>query len=216
MAKYHFSEADKERVKQAVKDLEKDSCGEIVPYFVNSSDRYLEASWYLSVVISSFVVLAIGGLSYFWLLPFSLTPFEVALCVLSGSALGFVIPVLFPSAKRYIISSDRQQERVHQRAMIAFLNEKVFATEERVGVLIFVSRLERSVLVLGDEGINARVKQENWQSVVSDVVTGIKSGDVATGLVNAIGQCKGLLLQNGFVRKSTDYNELDDSLRLEE
>ena len=41
--KYTFTESEKEQVEQAVKDLETVSCGEIVPYFVGSSDDYAEA-----------------------------------------------------------------------------------------------------------------------------------------------------------------------------
>ena len=124
--------------------------------------------------------------------------------------------MILPQSKRLIISRDSQAERVNQRALQAFMNEKVFETEERVGILIFVSKVEHQVMVLGDEGISKKLKPEDWQHVVDEVVKGIKSNEIAKGMVSAIALCKELLLEHGFVRKSTDYNELDDGLRIED
>lgn len=216
MAKYTFTNNEKEQVKQAVKDLETVSCGEIVPYFVNSSDDYAEASWYTAASLSGFVSVLIAVLSYTWKLPFQMTPLEVSLAIFSALVIGFLIPILFPQTRRLIISKDRQSNRVNQRALAAFLDEKVFETEERVGILIFVSRLEHQVLVIGDEGISKKVGHDDWQHVVDEVVSGVKVKAIGDGLVKAIGLCKDLLLKNGFVRKSTDTNELDDGLRIED
>ncbi|HCX23167.1 MAG: hypothetical protein CMB80_15765 [Flammeovirgaceae bacterium] len=216
MAKYTFTETEKEQVKQAVKDLETVSCGEIVPYFVNSSDDYAEASWYTAGILGGGTSAILAVLSYTWLLPMRVTPFEISLFILGAFVVGFLIPVILPQSKRLIISRDSQAERVNQRALQAFMNEKVFETEERVGILIFVSKVEHQVMVLGDEGISKKLKPEDWQHVVDEVVKGIKSNEIAKGMVSAIALCKELLLEHGFVRKSTDYNELDDGLRIED
>lgn len=214
--KYTFTESEKQQVEQAVKDLETVSCGEIVPYFVGSSDDYAEASWYVSTLLSGFTLVLVGVLSYTWMLPFRITPMEVAIVAFVALVIGFLFPLLFPQAKRWIIPKERQAQRVRQRALEAFLNEKVFETEERVGILIFVSRQEHMVLVLGDEGISRKVQIADWQTVVDEVVMGVKANQIGEGLVKAIGICKELLLKNGFVRKSTDTNELDDGLRIED
>lgn len=216
MAKYTFTDTEKEQVKQAVKDLETVSCGEIVPYFVNSSDDYAEASWYTAGIFGAGIASVLAVLSYLWLLPMRVTPLEISLLILGGFIIGFLIPLILPQSKRFIISKERQSERVSQRALQAFMNEKVFETEERVGILIFVSRLEHQVMVLGDEGISKKLKPEDWQHVVDEVVKGIKSNEIAKGMVSAIALCKDLLLEHGFVRKSIDYNELDDGLRIED
>jgi len=214
--KYTFSETEKAQIEQAVKDLETVSCGEIVPYFVNSSDDYAEASWYVSTLLSSFTVVLVGVLSYTWMLPFRFTPLEVAIVAFAAIAIGFLFPLVFSKAKRWIVPKERQEQRVNQRAMEAFLSEKVFETEERVGILIFISRLEHMVLVIGDEGISKKVEQADWQHVVNEVVIGVKANAIGNGLVKAIAVCQELLLKNGFVRKSTDTNELDDGLRVED
>lgn len=216
MSKYTFSAAEKAAVEQAVKDLETVSCGEIVPFFVRASDEYREASWFLSVALAILTAGGIGILSYLWLLPFQITPLEQSLVVIAVAVLGYILPLLFPALKRLLVAKERQALRVQQRAMEAFLSEQVFATEERVGVLIFISRLEHQVIVLGDEGINAKVQADDWQHVVDEVVKGIKAKKIGDGIVAAIALCKELLLANGFTRKASDTNELSDGLRIED
>lgn len=105
---------------------------------------------------------------------------------------------------------------VSLRAKEAFLNEKVFETKERVGILIFISRLEHLVIVLGDEGINEKLASKDWEHIVSLITEGMKKNQIGNGLVNAIDQCKHLLLQHGFARKASDTNELSNELRIKD
>ncbi len=214
MKKFTFTEEQRKQVEEAVKDAERASSGEIVPYFVGSSDDYSEASWYGSAMLGMISSVMIAVLSFYWLLPFEVTPFEVAAFILGSLILGFILPMIFPPLKRWLISDDVKKQRVMQRARQAFLDEKVFQTEDRVGILIFVSRFEHKVLVLGDVGISAKVDESQWKELVSAVITGIKQKQVAEGLVKAIGLGKDLLLKHGFVRKSKSTNELSDELRL--
>lgn len=216
MSKYTFNDSDKEKIKQAVKAAEKETCGEIVPYFVNSSDDYNEASWYLSTLFGLATLIFLGLLSFMWMLPVRLTPLEISLFSVGLMTLGFLVPIVFPVSRRFIISKETQESRVQTRAMDAFLQEKVFETEERVGILIFISRLEHKVIILGDKGINEKVEPHDWEEILQIIINGIKSGEITEGLVEAIDKSKILLLKHGFKRKSSDFNELGDGLRLEE
>ncbi|WP_420317367.1 TPM domain-containing protein [Ekhidna sp.] len=215
MKKYIFTNEEKHQVKEAVQALEKESCGEIVPFFARKSDDYAEVSWHLSALfgISGFGVIAL--LSYTWMLP-ALSFLEVFIMILGLMAIGYFLPILFPILKRILVSEERAMEMISLRAKEAFINEKVYDTKERVGILIYISRLEHVVLVMGDEGINAKVNKEDWENVVNLITDGLKKHKIGDGLVSGINQCKELLLQNGFVRKDTDTNELSDELRIKE
>ena len=81
-------------------------------------------------------------------------------------------------------------------------------------ILIFVSKLEHKVIVLGDEGISRKVSPDDWQDIVDTVVGGIKEKEIGDGLVKAITKCKELLLSHGFKTRSDRPNELSDDLRL--
>ena len=215
MKKYIFTDTEKQQIEEAVVSLEKESCGEVVPFFARKSDDYSEVSWYLATLLGIAGLAVIALLSYTWILP-PLSFIEAFATVVLLMVVGYFLPILFPILKRLTVSEERALEMVSLRAKEAFLNEKVYQTEERVGILIYISRLEHIVLVLGDEGINAKVNEEDWVKVVSLITDGLRNKQIGEGLVNGINHCKDLLLQNGFVRKDTDTNELSDELRIKE
>ncbi len=106
--------------------------------------------------------------------------------------------------------------RVGRRASVAFLEEEVFKTRERTGILIFVSLFERRVVVLGDEGIHRRVKPGEWEGIVADIVAGIRARRPADALIEAIGRCGALLERRGVELRPDDKDELADGLRTRE
>lgn len=215
MKKYLFTEEEKKNVATAVQELEKESCGEIVPFFARRSDEYSEVSWQLACLLG---LLGLGTtvlMSYSWKLP-SISYFELALGILFLMVIGYVLPECFPLIKRAMASPKKQSEMVFLRAKEAFVNEKVYNTKEHVGILIYISRLEHMVVVLGDEAINQKVRQQDWEEVIALTVSGLKHKKIGDGLVNAINHCKMLLLEHGFTRKDSDTNELSDNLRIKD
>lgn len=215
MKKYLFTDQEKENIKAAVKALEKESCGEIVPFFARSSDSYEEASWRVASILGAGGLVVVGALSFSWNLP-SITVLEICIGIIGLMILGYLIPLFFPVLKRLILSKERLLEGVERGARDAFLSEKVYATEEKVGILIYVSRLEHIVIVIGDEGINQKVSPEDWNQVISFITQGLKKKEIGNGLVRGIDHCKKLLLNNGFIRKESDFNELSNELRIKE
>ncbi|GAB4237508.1 MAG: hypothetical protein Tsb0034_12700 [Ekhidna sp.] len=215
MKKYLFTEEEKRQVKAAVEALEKESCGEIVPFFTRKSDDYSEVSWHLAAILGISGMAIFALLSYTWLLP-PISFLEAFIVILVLMIIGYMLPTIFPILKRVFISDERAMEMVSLRAKEAFLNEKVFDTKERVGILIYISRLEHLVMILGDEGINAKVKKQDWENVVGLITEGLRKKEIGEGLVNGINHCKDLLLRNGFERKATDTNELSDELRIKD
>lgn len=76
--------------------------------------------------------------------------------------------------------------RVRRAAELAFERLGIDATRERNGVLIFVVPARRSFVVLGDQGIHARVGQACWDAVVREVGEAFHAGRYADGLLHAI------------------------------
>ncbi len=204
------------RISDAVKDLEGSTAGELVPYYVPQSDSYDEVGWYLATMLGTLAVVIFGLMSYFWLLPFRITPLELAITIFVWMAAGLVVPKLFPQAKRLLISRGKMLDRVSRKSEELFLKEEIFATGDRIGVLLFISQLEHMVIVLGDKGINEKLKAGDWEHVVNTILTGIKNNKLVDGIVAAIGECKQLLLDSGFDNVPKDRNELSDDLRIGE
>lgn len=209
-----FSEEEKERIKSAVQELESESSGEIVPYFVSSSDSYDEAKWISSLLLTVLGVIFVGVLAYFWLLPGGVSTLMICTYLFVSAIFGFLSPTIFPALGSLLISDSVKEQRVRQRAYEAFLNEEVFRTIDRTGILIFISAEERKVVVLADNGITEKVPVSDWGHIVDMITSGIKSEHLTEGIVNAINECKKLLLDNGFIVRSDDTNELPDDIRI--
>ncbi len=211
-----FSEQDLARITQAVQEAEKKTSGEIVPYVVEQSDDYERAVWRAAAGFGGSVVLAfllLHAFSNLWL-PFTLP--VVLIATLGAFGAGMLLTHFLPPLKRLLAGNMLMHRRVSQRAAEAFIAEEVFNTRDRTGILLFVSMLERQVLVVGDAGINAHVGNNDWDDIVRCIIAGIRRGAPADGLVEAIGKCGLLLEQHGVARKADDRDELPDNLRMSE
>lgn len=209
-----FSPADLDRISAAVTSTEQLTSGEIVPYFVSRSDHYHEAAWRAAAMCGGAILLISVFLQAFSDIWLPLTPLEVTLLALGAGAIGFLLAIFVPAITRFFAGRETMNHRVQQRAQQAFLSEEVFKTRERTGVLLFLSFLERRVVVLGDRGIDAKVDQNDWDRIVHVVVQAMKDGRSVDGLLEAIEQCGILLAQHGVARRSDDTDELSDNLRV--
>jgi putative membrane protein len=118
-----------------------------------------------------------------------------------------------PAVKRWLAGGDLLDLRTRQRAERAFLEEEVFRTRDRTGILVFLSLFEHRVVVLGDAGINKQVEQRHWDGIIQSIVAGIRAGRPGEALVLAIRQCGELLERYGVALQPDDTNELSNDLR---
>jgi len=207
-----FSPADLAAVEAAVHEVEARSPGEVVPYAVNRSDGYAEGAW----TGATFGALAgglIAALLHIGLGRPEATALWVAGLPAGGAAIGYALAVAWPRLRLRLVAAHTVEHRVHQRAVAAFVEQEVFHTRARTGILIFLSLLERRVVVLADSGINARVDQEEWDAVVAEIVGGMRRGEPGAALASAIRRCGNLLAAHGFARAPDDRDELSDELR---
>lgn len=208
-----FPESERQKIEKAVQEAEKRTSGEIVPYVVGESDDYDETLWRAGVLfgtIGLLVFVLIRRFSTAWM-PADLG--EVALVTFAGIVIGIVLARYVPTLRRVLAGNALTERRVAQRAAEAFIAEEIFATRERTGILIFLSLFERKVLVVGDSGINTKVQQSEWNTIVHTIIEAIRAGKPADGLVQAIEQCGFLLQRAGVQIRPDDSNEIDNSLR---
>ncbi len=209
-----FSENDLSRIKAAVQEAEAKTSGEIVPYVVDHSNGYEEAQWRGAALFSTLVLAVFVFLhsQSDWGFPF--TYGQMSSLVLLSGVVGFFLVRWNAFAKRLVAGHRLMERHIGHRAAEAFISEEVFKTRERTGILIFVSLLEHRVMVLGDSGINAKVKPDDWHGIVQTIVRGIQAGRPADGLVEGIRESGNLLSQHGVSRRADDQDELPDSLRI--
>lgn len=214
--KFEFTDAEKDQVKEAVRQLEQKTSGELVVYFARESDSYLLACWKVAGLFLTLYLALVAALSYLWLLPPTVSILSICLLGLITFGIGFGIPYFMHTLRVTFTPDDFVAHRVLTKARDIFLQEEIFNTSDRIGILIYISELEHQVQILGDSGINSKIEEEDWIDILQLVLQGIKSNQPANGIVSAIQKCESLLLDNGFDNVVKPNNELSDDMRVEE
>lgn len=101
---------------------------------------------------------------------------------------------------------------VRRVAERAFARLGMTATRDRNGVLFFIVPSRRRFVVLGDEGLHARVGQEFWERVAAAVSGHLRDGDFTLGLVRGIEAVGEQLALHFPFDRATDTNELADQV----
>lgn len=97
------------------------------------------------------------------------------------------------------------------RANALFDELKMRETEQRNGVLIYLSFKPHYVAVVGDEAIHQKVGDEFWQAVYSSMKSACQQGDFTEAICSGIQQVEAQLAQH-FPLQSDDSNELSNEV----
>lgn len=207
LAATFLDESERDQVVSAVREVETITSGEIVPMVVAASYHYpladLLAAATFAFPAAVLLTPVIGG--HLWLGPYNMWVF-IGLCAVLFS-LAQPLVKRIPGLKRLFVANREMDEEVEEAAVTAFFRHGLYRTREGTGVLIFLSVFERKVWVLADHGINSRVDSGVWDEVVQTVVRGIKTGQQATALCDAIRQV-GSILEEHFPVRADDRDEL--------
>jgi len=217
--KQKFTDSDLQRIKTAVKNAEDKISGEIVPVIVESSGYYSLANYRAGLIAASLTFLIVIFIDRYVITNAALNifydPLFIFVLVVGGGVLGAVLPNFVPHLKRLLISQQNLDHATRQRAENAFLEEEVFNTRHRTGIMIFVSFFEREVMVMADRGISKVVDQKEWDKIVAELIHHIRNEKIVDGLEAAIKRCGEILLEKGFYKTADDVNELGDDLRID-
>jgi len=210
-----FTQQELGRIKTAVKEAESKISGEIVPVFVERSGFYTIANYRGSIALAALTFLVIIILDRYVPTFAVYDPLLIFTFVLAGAMVGAGITHYVEPVKRLMVSQAHLDQATRKRAETAFMQEEVFNTRQRTGILIFVSFFEREVIVIADKGISKVVDQKDWDGMVRFIIEHIRKGKIVEGIEGAIKRCGELLLEKGFVIAPDDVNELGDDLRVE-
>lgn len=98
-----------------------------------------------------------------------------------------------------------------QRAVYIFNYLKMYRTQARNGVLIYVAVESRKFAIIGDAGINRVVPDNFWDSIKENMSAMFVQGKYVEGLQQAIKEA-GLSLKKYFPYTSDDINEQPDEI----
>lgn len=211
-----FTTEELDRIKAAVREAESTISGEIVPVVVQRSGFYSIANYRGALGMAGITFLTIVMVDRYSVNWAILDPLLIFLMVILGGVFGALVTHFSPMIKRQLLSQVHIDQATRKRAETTFLEEEVFNTRHRTGILIFISLFEREVIVMADRGISKVVEQKEWDKMVSTVIDKIRAGKIVEGIIAAVHQCGALLAEKGFHKTADDLNELRDDLRIEE
>ena len=97
------------------------------------------------------------------------------------------------------------------RAVYIFNYLKMYKTQARNGVLIYVAVESRKFAIIGDAGINNAVPDNFWDSIKEGMGAAFSQGKYVEGLANAI-KVAGESLKQYFPYRNDDINEQPDEI----
>ncbi len=217
-----FSEQERKLIDDAVAEAESKTSGEIVPVIASQSGRYDRAEdlFGFSLALALLAIVwyffqAAKPLEGDWAQGVSLVvnlPYAMGILII-GFLLGIVIATWFPVLRHPFISNQEMKEEVEKAAAEAFQKFRLRRTRSATGVLIYISLYERMVRVMGDDAINGKLDQKDWDDICRTIQNGFKEKQVAQSFKTAILKC-GVLLETHFAIQPGDENELPNELKI--
>ncbi|AAC65549.1 hypothetical protein TPADAL_0570 [Treponema pallidum subsp. pallidum DAL-1] len=207
------------RIQRTVARVEGHTDGEVALALIKESDSYSVYELFFALVLagacfcvqlSMVSVLEQAFARFFWAppswyMPAFMVASSVAACVL------FFFIANIPWVDRALVPGPLKQQKSYARAVRHFVESGVCNTRNRTGILIFISVLERRVLVLADVGVSAYVPAREWTELCQIITAGLRSRRAADALCEALTRVEQVLATRMPPQKKSS-NELPDGL----
>lgn len=102
-------------------------------------------------------------------------------------------------------------KNAYERALEVFNSLKMYNTQQRNGVLVYIATEDHKFVICGDEGINNAVADDFWDCTRDIMATHFKNRNFKDGIVAGILNA-GEQLKTHFPWQSDDTNELSNEI----
>lgn len=199
-----LTDESKSAFTESVKAIELRSCVEVVVAIRRQSASYVHANFIVGILA------AIGTL-YFVL--YSDYEFGVESILLDPIVAGVVIGALsiaFQPLRRWLTPRSMIEKAVRHGARAAFFDKGVRHTRDRIGILVYISLLERRAEVVADSGVMEAVPRKKWDQALARIQAAVHTGrgEAVAEAMAAIGDVCEPVLE----RSEDDINELPDEV----
>jgi len=114
----------------------------------------------------------------------------------------------------FLIKKKRKLRNVEINARAIFQKGGIRFTQERIGVLIYVSLLEKQVFVLPDRGAEKAIPVEEWTEMKQDFQQIFDVSDIPAALIDTLKKWQPVFAEH-ILPVENDINELPDNLNVE-
>jgi putative membrane protein len=208
-----LTEEEQSLLSRRVAGLEARTGAQAVAAVIGKSDSYPEAPWKafaLGAALAALYSAARSLIAYDW--EAGESALEHAVVILgSGAVLAFLAVLLEPVARLFTDRRRRDLE-VTQYAKALFFDRGLDRTRGRIGILLLVSLFERKVVILADDGFEARIDREDWQRLTNRMTLLLSRGNVAGALHAGLEGLEALLLERGYRVEESAADELPNAV----
>lgn len=162
----HSSRLDQaacDQLAECVREIENQTDAEIVITVRARSGEYRHADYLCGAI------LAFAGLLFLLFAPFEFQHYWVAIDVVLLFALGAYISSHSNALRRLLTTEDYRAESVRQGAAAMFYEAGIANTEAEMGVLIYLSLLERRLELIADRGVLKAAPPLEWNERVYEL-----------------------------------------------
>ncbi|HVM83194.1 MAG TPA: TPM domain-containing protein [Candidatus Binatia bacterium] len=194
----------RQRIVAEIAKAERGTRAEFVAAIARRADDY-----HSSALLAGLTAAVIAGVAV-WVFASWPGPGEAMIGELAAFLIVYLLAT-FTGFGMLMVPARRQRHRASRLARLIFLDRGLASTEERCGVLFFVSEAERYVEIIADRGINQAVEPGAWEAIVNAFTASVKRGEIEQGFVGAI-EALGALLGRHYPPEGENPNRIPDRL----
>lgn len=198
---------ERKAIEARIEAAEKKTSGEIVVAAVKASGGYAWVFWACAATGLGIASLTVGSLSF---TRWEFSALQLLEWQLLGTCVGLALAFI-PAVRRFWVSKRVLAAKVDRQAMATFMANGISQTRDRTGILIYISEFEHRVEILGDRGIHSKVGEGFWDQQVKHIIAGIRSGQAARAIEEAIDQMAAKLTEH-FPVRAGDHDELPNRI----
>lgn len=203
-----FNQEFKTELYKTIEDIENNSLVEIVVIAKAKSENYRDVSLWFGFGFM-FVIY-----SFFMFSHFEFDPFLIYFFSILSFPLGYFLHYLIDPLRRITIKKSRMKKNVEIASRAIFQKGGIYNTNEKIGILFYVSTFEKMIHILPDKGAETSIPAEEWEKIRASFDNIFNSQNPANQLIEELKKCKSIF--NQYIPPiENDINELPDDLNVD-
>lgn len=213
-----FTADQRAEIERAVAEVEAKTACEILPVVASASGRYDRAE---DILGFWFTLLSVSALWFFfpptkpdvgsWAESTFLSLSVLIFVMIMAFLIGIFLASHFGAIRKLFTPKKQMQDEVAARARTIFFDQRIHHTEQRVGLLIYVSIYERMAVILGDQAVFDKLGQSELDRLCQLLTQSLRNVDYTTAICRTIHEV-GKQWKEPLPMTEGDKNELRNAL----
>ncbi|MEA2042736.1 MAG: TPM domain-containing protein [Bacteroidota bacterium] len=203
-----FNEEFKKNLYETIEDIENHSLTEAVAVVKSESGDYKNVSLWFAFAVMALLY------TFFMFAPVEFNVYVIYLVSLFSFPLSYFIVEFLPVFKRLLVPNTKLHKQAEIYARAVFQKGGIRFTQERIGVLFYVSLFEKSVVIVADRGAETAVPAEDWERMKMGFTSIFSASNPAEAFIEKLQETKPVFAEN-IPPVENDINELPDDLEVE-